>query len=242
MIWVLIGPSCSFSPLCCLAFAACFPGMVYNYALFPVSLLTFLSVVCLLLFIRRHYLWAGVVGALCAWAFAIGPLIGVVLLVAALVVDRGPGFWRIAVKTAGVTFAGFAAWLFVNQLWVGDLACVLHGPGEVRQRAARSDRGLHHRFHRRVVGSVPAPGSESRVRLSDPQGSVGVHRRTGYRPGGVDLATLAGEPDRFGAPQFHGHLLALTTGRRANLEPVPAWRLFLFLVSPCVRGCRASSR
>jgi hypothetical protein len=118
-VWVLIGPQWSFSPLCCLAFAACFPGMVYYYALFPVSLLAFLAIVCLLLFIRRHYLWSGIAGALCCWAFAIGPLIGVVLLVAALIVDRGPGFWRIAVKSAGVTFAGFGLWLLTNQLWVG---------------------------------------------------------------------------------------------------------------------------
>ena len=119
-MWVLIGPSWSFSSLCCLAFAACFPGMVYYYALFPVSLLAFLSIVCLLLYIRRHYLLAGLVGALCAWSFAIGPLVGVVLLIAALIVDRGPGFWRVAVRSAGVAFAGFAVWLLVNQLWVGD--------------------------------------------------------------------------------------------------------------------------
>ena len=118
-IWVLIGPEWSFSHLCCLALAAVFPGMVYYYALYPVSLETFLSVVCLLLFIRRYYLWAGVAGAFCAWAFPSGALIGVVLLVGALIVDRGPGFWRIAVKTAGVTFAGFAAWLLTNQIWVG---------------------------------------------------------------------------------------------------------------------------
>ena len=41
-LWVLIGPAWSFSSLCCLALAACFPGMIYYYALFPVSLLTFL--------------------------------------------------------------------------------------------------------------------------------------------------------------------------------------------------------
>ena len=91
VLWVLIGPSWTFSSLCCLAFAACFPGMIYYYALFPISLLTFLSVLCLLLFIRRRYVLAGLVGALCAWAFATGPLIGVVLLVAAVFVVRWPG-------------------------------------------------------------------------------------------------------------------------------------------------------
>ena len=135
-MWVLIGPSWSFSSLCCLAFAACFPGMVYYYALFPVSLLAFLAILCLLLFIRRHYLWSGVVGALCCWAFAIGPLIGVVLFVAALLVDRGPGFWRIVVKSAGVTFAGFAVWLLTNQLWVGNWRAYF-------MSQAKYDNGLH---------------------------------------------------------------------------------------------------
>ena len=126
-MWVLIGPSWTFSSLCCLAFAACFPGMVYYYALFPVSLLTFLTIVCLLLYIRRRFLLAGLVGGLCAWAFAIGPLVGVVLLIAALIVDRGPGFWRVVVRSAGVVFAGFAAWLLVNQLWVGGRRAYFRG-------------------------------------------------------------------------------------------------------------------
>ena len=57
--------------------------MVYYYALYPVSLCTFLTVVCLLLFIRRRYWQAGIVGALCTWAFATGPLLIVVLFLAA---------------------------------------------------------------------------------------------------------------------------------------------------------------
>jgi hypothetical protein len=133
--------------------------MVYYYALFPVRLLTFLSVACLLLFIRRHYLWAGVVGALCAWSFAIGPLIGVVLLVAALVVDRGPGFWRITVKTAGVTFAGFAVWLFVNQLWVGDWRAYFTGQ-------AKYGNGLHDPIS--VFITAFTGGSSAPYPLQDP--------------------------------------------------------------------------
>jgi len=119
-VWVLIGPAWSFSPLCCLAFAACFPGMIYYYALFPISLLTFLSALCLILFIRRHYLLAGLVGALCAWAFATGPLIGVVLLVSAVFVARGQDVWRVTARSAGIALAGFAALLVAWQLWVGD--------------------------------------------------------------------------------------------------------------------------
>lgn len=124
-LWVLIRPEWSFSKLCCLAFAACFPGMVYAYALFPISLLTFLTVVCLLLFIRRHFLLAGLVGAVCAFAFSTGPLVAAVLLVAALLVERGPRLWRVVVESAGVAFAGFGLFLLYDQWQVGDWKATL---------------------------------------------------------------------------------------------------------------------
>lgn len=135
-IWVLIGPSWSFSPLCCLAFAACFPGMVYDYAIFPVSLQTFLSVVSITLFIRRRYLFSGLVGALCSWAFATGPLIAVVLLVAAFVVDRGRDLWRVVARSAGVALAGFGALLLAYQWWVGDWSAYF-------KTAAKYGNGVH---------------------------------------------------------------------------------------------------
>jgi len=119
-LWVLIGPAWSFERLSCLALGACFPGMVYLYAIFPVSLLTLLSVLCLLCFVRRRFLLAGCMGALAAWAFATGPLLALVLLVAALLVERGPDLWRVVARTAGVVAAGFVALLLLYQVWVGD--------------------------------------------------------------------------------------------------------------------------
>jgi hypothetical protein len=119
-LWLLIGPEWTFSKLCSLALAACFPGMVYYFALFPVSLLVFLTVVSLLLFIRRHYLLAGLVGALCPWVFATGALVAATLLVAALLVERGPRLWRAVVESAGVAFGGFVLFLVANRLWSGS--------------------------------------------------------------------------------------------------------------------------
>jgi len=151
-VWILIGPSRNFSSLCCLALAACFPGMVYYYALFPVSLLTFLTVVCLILFIRRHYLLAGVAGALCAWAFATGPLVAIVLLIAAVLVDRGRDFWRRAALSAGVAGAGFVALLFVWQWWVGDWRAYF-------KTSAKYGDGLHNpvmTFVTAFTGGTPA--------------------------------------------------------------------------------------
>ena len=119
-LWVLIGPQWTFSKLCCLALAACFPGMVYSFALFPISLLVFLTVVCLLLFIRRHYLLAGLVGAVLPWVFATGALVVGVLLVAALLVERGPRLWRAVVQSAGVALGGYVLFLVANRLWSGS--------------------------------------------------------------------------------------------------------------------------
>ena len=152
VVWLLIGPSWRFAPLCCLAFAACFPGTVYLYAIFPVSLLTFLSALCLLLFIRRRYLAAGLVGASCAWAFATGPLIVVVLLMGAVLVDRGPDLWRIAAKTAGIAAGGFAALLLMYQLWVGDWSAYF-------KTSAKYGNGLHDPiadFVTAFTGGLPA--------------------------------------------------------------------------------------
>jgi hypothetical protein len=158
-VWVLIGPSRSFSSLCCLAFAACFPGMVYYYAIFPVSLLTFLSVVCLILFIRRRYLLAGMIGALCAWAFATGPLIGVVLLVAAVILERGRDFWRLTARSAGVALAGFAALLLMYQLWVGDWSAYF-------KTSAKYGNGLHDPISTFVIAFTGGPAAK--YPLQDP--------------------------------------------------------------------------
>jgi hypothetical protein len=119
-LWVLIGPSWSFTRLCCLALGACFPGMIYYYAVYPISLVTFLTVVCLILFIRQKYWQAGLVGALSTWAFASGPVIIGVLFVAALIVARGPRLWRVVAQTAGVALAGFVALLLAFQVMVGN--------------------------------------------------------------------------------------------------------------------------
>jgi hypothetical protein len=94
--------------------------LVYYFALYPISLITFLTVLCLLLFIRERYWQAGVVGALCTWAFATGPVLAVVLLLAALLVARGPRLWRVVAQTAGVTLVGFVALLLAYQGLVGN--------------------------------------------------------------------------------------------------------------------------
>ena len=210
--------------------------MVYYYALFPVSLLTFLSIVCLLLFIRRHYLWAGIVGALCGWSFAIGPLIGVALLVAAVDRRSWTGLLAHRREEAGVTFAGFALWLFTNQ-WVGDWRAYFMGQ-------AKYANGLHDPisvFITAFTGGSSAAfryRSQSRLRLSDPEGTVSIRRRAGHRPRGVDFATMAGDEDRVGSPELHRGVLALAADRRASLSRYRMEALLVPSVALCTRWPR----
>ena len=119
-MWVLIGPEWSFAALCCLALAACFPGMVFDYAIFPISLTTFLSVVCLILLTRHRHLLTGLVGALAVWTFSTGPLVAACMFLAQLIVDRGGGFWGRIVRSVGVPLASFAGLLLAYQWWVGS--------------------------------------------------------------------------------------------------------------------------
>ncbi len=128
--WILIGPSFSASRLLCLAFAACFPGMIYYFAIFPISLFTFFALLSLIFFIRKHYVLAGLAGAVCCWAFYSGPLIIGVLVVAAILVERGPQIWKVVAQSAGIALAGFVALLAANRLWVGSWTAYLSAQGK----------------------------------------------------------------------------------------------------------------
>jgi hypothetical protein len=159
VLWVLIRPAWTFAHLACVAFAACFPGMVYSYAVFPVSLLTFLTVACLLAFVRRRYVLAGVAGALCTWAFATGPLMIVVLAVAAVVVDRREHLVRVLVQTAGIAFAGFVALMGFYQVWAGDWTAYF-------KTSSKYGDGLHDPVATFVTAF--SGGSPARYSVADP--------------------------------------------------------------------------
>ena len=143
-----------------------FRGVLFRhdlfYALLPISLLTFLSVVCLILFIRRHYLLAGLVGALCAWAFATGPLIGVVFLVSAVLVARGSGLLACDRRgQARIALAGFGALLVAWQWWVGDWTAFF-------KTSAKYGDGLHDPITTFVTAFTG--GAAAKYPLQDPNG------------------------------------------------------------------------
>jgi hypothetical protein len=122
LAWLLIGPSWSASRLLALGLAAVFPGQVYFFAIFPVSLVAFLSLAFLLLLARRRYFLAGLAGAAAPWAYATGFVLAGVAAGYTVIADRGRsvGQWlQRVLPSAGVAALGIAALLFAYQGWTG---------------------------------------------------------------------------------------------------------------------------
>ena len=91
-----------------LFYAAFAPGQIYYYAVFPLSMLTFMTVACLWLLCRERYVAAGVAGALAALSYPVGVLlapISAVWLIAQRGIALGERLRRVAI-TSGPILAG----------------------------------------------------------------------------------------------------------------------------------------
>jgi hypothetical protein len=120
LAWLLIGPSWSARSLLALALAAVFPGQIYYFAVFPISLVAFLSLAFLLLLARRRYVLAGLAGGAAAWAYPIGFVLPAVAVLYTAIADRGRSFadWLERVlPSAGIAALGTVALLFAYQAW-----------------------------------------------------------------------------------------------------------------------------
>jgi hypothetical protein len=121
LTWVLIGPSWSAPRLLALAFAAVFPGQIYYFAIFPVSLAAFLSLAFLLLLVRRWYVLAGLSAALAAWTYPAGFLLAPVALLYTAIADRGRSFARWldrVVPSVGIPVIGIVGLALAYQIRV----------------------------------------------------------------------------------------------------------------------------
>lgn len=76
------------APALTLLLGAVFPGFIYEHAVFPLSMVTSLAVLSILLWSRGQRLAAGCAGAAAAFTYPPGCVVGAVLLLAAL---RDPG-------------------------------------------------------------------------------------------------------------------------------------------------------
>ena len=118
-----LGPQLSASGLLTLALAAFFPGFVYDHALFPVSLCALCHVSALYYYNARRYAAAGLAGGAGAFSYSSGVFLAGVLGVHLLITGQRrpiPKQLLDLLKVCGLIALGFAAFLLVLQLEVGE--------------------------------------------------------------------------------------------------------------------------
>jgi hypothetical protein len=109
--------------LACLVIAACFPGVVYLQALFPMSMLTLLTVVMIRLGLRRRWWWAGGVAGVAGFVYPIGIVLVPAIILWVLLVRRDARPRRRAVLAGSLgAFAavGTLAVFVIDQIEVGS--------------------------------------------------------------------------------------------------------------------------
>lgn len=99
--------------LAALFYAVFAPGQIYQYAVFPLSMLTFTTVACLWFLYRGRYVVAGIAGALAALSYPPGVLLALISAMWLLAQRSVPLSERLrrAGITGGLTLAGF--WVFI---------------------------------------------------------------------------------------------------------------------------------
>jgi hypothetical protein len=114
LLWTtFLGRRTASAVLAALFFAAFAPGVVYDYAVFPLSMLAFFTVACLWLAYRGRHVLAGVAGAVAALTYPAGVLLAPVTAIWLLARRSVPLTERLvqAAMTSGLTLVGF--WVLV---------------------------------------------------------------------------------------------------------------------------------
>jgi hypothetical protein len=109
--------------LAVLVFVAFVPGFIYMHTVFPLSLLTLLALIALLLLERGRWLAGSLVGAAAAATYPLGILLAPVAALWLLIERKG--LLR-AVLAAAIVAAGFGAVLLAQGLWNGDYLGYFH--------------------------------------------------------------------------------------------------------------------
>lgn len=101
LLWnTFLGRRISVTVLAALVYAAFAPGQIYDYAIFPLSLLAFFTVAHLWFLHRGRWVAAGVTGAVAALSYPLGVLL-VPVSAAWLLIDRAVG-WRERLRRVGI--------------------------------------------------------------------------------------------------------------------------------------------
>lgn len=117
-----LGPEWSARGLLALLLAALFPGHVYYHAVFPVSMCLFFQLAALKLYVSKRFVLAGMAGALAAFTYSSGFFLAAVFGLHLLLWRRREPLAdqvRRQLEVAGLTLAGFLAFLAVLRVEVG---------------------------------------------------------------------------------------------------------------------------
>jgi hypothetical protein len=109
LLWLLWAELAEARPdrrLLALLVAGVFPGFVYWHAVFPLSMVVFFALASVSLAARRHYLAAGVCGAVSAFTYPIGVVVTLPLAVLVARDERLRGRGRVRAALAGPFVAG----------------------------------------------------------------------------------------------------------------------------------------
>lgn len=111
-----VAPGCDNIP--CLLAASVFPGGIYYFGVFPISLLMFLTLLAMLLAVRERFLSASLVAAGGALVYSTGFLLSGVVAVAVLVARNGPWPKRLgeAALYGAIAFAGLCAVMIMHAI------------------------------------------------------------------------------------------------------------------------------
>jgi len=110
LLWTIFGRRASVATIAALLYAAFAPGQIYDYAVFPLSLLALATTACLWLLSRDRFVAAGIAGAVAALSYPLGVLlvpISAIWLLARRTPPLRERLRRIA-WASGLMLAGFA--------------------------------------------------------------------------------------------------------------------------------------
>jgi len=156
LLWrTFLGRGTSRAALAGLFYAAFAPGIIYHYAVFPLSMLAFFTVACLWLTYSERHVYAGLAGAVAALTYPAGVLLAPITALWLLARRSVPLTERLvqAATTSGLTLLGFWVLLLDQQLETGHWNAfflvqekyeVLHGSSIPFVTTWRIVRGLAH--------------------------------------------------------------------------------------------------
>jgi len=221
LLWRLLGSIPRPTNLACLALAAMFPGSIYEYALFPVSLALAASLLYLALLAVGRWTAAGIAGAASAAAYQTGILLTPVAPLWLLLVRRRLGLDPAlalgrAVHVSALVLVGLLAVMGLQQAEVGRWNGFL-------LVEAKYGTGLHNpatTFVNTVVRQAPPPGASGQSLAGQPAPRDQFRLVTIIVPVPVPVAVAA----------------TLTAGEQTPLELAVLLYTALFWLAPLVAG------